>query len=70
MSIPLKKRAEIPALEMLQKRLREHMNSLTDDMAEGSCKNYPDYTRRTGEIHGLAVAERELLDLDTQLIQE
>ncbi len=59
-----KKYAETNSLDMLQQRLREMMNNYSNSMIGGSCKNFPEYTHQTGIIYGLALAERELLDLD------
>lgn len=56
-------------LETLRGKLRERMNHITDAMAGGACKSFPDYTHATGVIEGLALAERELLDLDQSMQQ-
>jgi len=55
------------ALTALKIKIREIMNTLTDDMATGSCHSYSDYTHMTGQIKGLALAERELLDLQEKI---
>jgi|TARA_B100000073_G_scaffold299885_1_gene265979 hypothetical protein len=39
------------------------MNELTDNLALGSAKTFEDYQRTVGQIEGLAIAERELLNL-------
>lgn len=62
-----RKSASLPLLENLRHRLRQHMNNKADDVATGSCQNFPDYKFQTGIIEGLAWAERELLDLDEEL---
>ncbi len=49
--------------------LRKEMNEIADNIAGGSCKNFDDYQHQTGIIYGLAIAERELLDLN-KLIEE
>lgn len=54
-------------LEALRDEIRREMNEITDNMATGSCKTYPDYTHNTGVIKGLAMAERALLDLDKRI---
>tara|TARA_R100001530_G_scaffold75345_2_gene52920 strand:+ start:361 stop:564 length:204 start_codon:yes stop_codon:yes gene_type:complete len=43
--------------------LRKYMNELTDNIALGSAKNFDEYQRSVGQIEGLAIAERELLNL-------
>jgi hypothetical protein len=39
------------------------MNNYADDIAGGVCKSFDEYQRLCGVIHGLAIAERYLLDL-------
>ena len=39
------------------------MNAYADDLATGGAKDYADYRFQVGVIQGLALAERELLDL-------
>lgn len=39
------------------------MNEITDDVATGSAKDYADYMKKVGVITGLALAEREFLDI-------
>lgn len=54
-------------LELLRLKIREQMNDLADTVAAGGCTDYASYKDLTGQITGLAVAERELLDLDERL---
>ena len=49
--------------DVLRKMIREQMNDHTDVMAGGSCKDYGEYRYMAGVIAGLALAERDLLDL-------
>ena len=39
------------------------MNELADAVATGSARTYDEYRKMVGVIEGLALAERELLDL-------
>ena len=48
---------------LLQKRLREYMNEGADHLATGGAKDFAEYQRMVGRIDGIALAERELLDL-------
>ncbi len=57
------------ALESLRTQMRGLMNKFQDDMASGGCRDFPDYTHKTGIIEGLALAERELLDLDQRMTE-
>lgn len=54
-------------LDVLRERIRKILNDVADDIIGGSCQNYPQYTHKTGVIEGLAIAERELLDLQQEL---
>lgn len=49
--------------DLIRKRIRDHMNNYADDLATGGAKDYPDYRFQVGVIQGLAMAEREILDL-------
>ena len=54
---------DLNAAQYLRKLIRERMNEVTDNLATGSARNFPDYRHDVGVIEGLAWAERELLDL-------
>ena len=47
----------------LRDQLRRYMNDITDSLATGSAKPFDQYQRQVGQIEGLAIAERELLNL-------
>mgnify|MGYP007032699083 FL=1 len=49
--------------DALRKMIRERMNDHTDVMAGGACKDFSDYRYIAGIVAGLALAERDLLDL-------
>ena len=49
--------------ELIRKKIREHMNAYADDLATGGAKDYADYRFQVGVVQGLAIAEREILDL-------
>ena len=48
---------------MFQKNIRERMNELADAIATGSAQSFEEYQKMVGVIEGLALAEREFLDL-------
>lgn len=50
-------------LEHLRDTLRRMMNEYADNVATGSCQDFAEYKRLCGVIEGLALAERELLDI-------
>tara|TARA_R100001086_G_scaffold89525_1_gene43888 strand:+ start:287 stop:484 length:198 start_codon:yes stop_codon:yes gene_type:complete len=56
--------------DYLQKGLREKMNEYADHISGGACKDYSDYTKLCGVIEGLALAEREILDLKVRFESE
>ena len=63
-------RASDNVLEYLRKAIREQMNEYTDPVAGGACKEYSEYTKSCGIIEGLAIAERELLDLQKRIEED
>ena len=55
------------SLVYLRQQLRRMMNETSDHLSTGSCKDYSEYARCCGVVEGLALAERELLDLQERL---
>ena len=55
--------------EFLRKRIREEMNEISDHISGGACSDFSEYSKCCGIIQGLAVAERELLDLKQKVEQ-
>ena len=51
-------------LEVIRKKIRSKMNELADDIALGSAKDFPEYKYLTGIIAGLAMVERDIVDLE------
>ena len=51
-------------LELIRKKIRNKMNELADDIALGSAKDFSDYKYLTGIIAGLAMVERDIIDLE------
>jgi len=54
-------------LDLLNQKLRAMMNEYVDTIGLGGCKNFPDYTHLTGVVEGLALAERELKDIQKMM---
>lgn len=54
-------------LSTLQDLIREHMNSQSDTMTSGTYNTLAEYKFGCGVVYGLALAERELLDLNKRL---
>jgi len=50
-------------VDVLRAKIREDLNNYADDIAGGSCKNFDEYQKLCGVIHGLALAESHLLAL-------
>lgn len=53
-------------LERLRRRIREILNDYADTIAGGGAQDFAEYKRLCGVIEGLALAERELLDVRQQ----
>tara|TARA_R100000458_G_C8264677_1_gene239845 strand:- start:1018 stop:1218 length:201 start_codon:yes stop_codon:yes gene_type:complete len=60
-------RLAVNALESLRDEIRKQMNEMSDHIAGGGCNDFNEYQHCTGIIKGLAVAERELLDLNSRI---
>jgi hypothetical protein len=50
-------------VDVLRAKIREDMNNYADDISGGICKNFDEYQKLCGVIHGLALAESHLLAL-------
>jgi len=46
------------------------MNNMSDHISTGGCTDFADYSKCCGVIQGLAMAERELLDMMEALEQD
>ena len=53
-------------LDRLRRRIREILNDYADTIAGGGAQDFAEYKRLCGVIEGLALAERELLDVRQQ----
>jgi|TARA_R110002072_G_scaffold73916_1_gene175439 hypothetical protein len=60
-------RAQNNSWEYLREKIRAQMNDMSDHVSGGACKEFSDYQKCCGIIEGLALAERELLDLQAKL---
>ena len=54
-------------LSVLRTRIRELMNDRADVLIGGAAVDFPDYRHMTGVVEGLALAERELIDIQSSL---
>jgi hypothetical protein len=50
-------------LDRLRRRLRDLLNDYADTVAGGGAQDFAEYKKLCGIIEGLALAERELLDI-------
>lgn len=49
--------------EIIIEKLKEHVNNYADGLASGGAQNFPDYRFQVGVIHGLTLAERDILEI-------
>ncbi len=56
--------------DLIQSKLRENLNSISDSVSTGNAKDFAQYQRLVGQIEGLALAERELLDIKERLFKD
>lgn len=61
---------ELDILKVLRSKIRDRMNDIADTIAGGSAKDFGEYRNLCGVIHGLALAERDLLDLQNSMEQD
>lgn len=57
-------------LDLIRHKIRQKLNELADDLALGSAKDYGDYRHMTGMVAGLALVERDIMDIQERLQQE
>jgi len=57
-------------VRVIKEKIRTDMNNYADDLASGTCRNFEEYQKLCGTIHGLAIAERYILDLAAKLETE
>ena len=50
-------------LDVIRQKIRKYLNEYADDLASGIATDFAHYKYLTGIIHGLALVEREALDL-------
>jgi hypothetical protein len=56
--------------ELYRETIRQLLNDKADDIATGSAQDFADYRHKTGVIEGLALAEREFLDIVERIERE
>jgi len=69
-SVTVSERFSSNALKVLKDKIRIIMNERADHISGGGCNNFEEYSRSCGIIEGLAMAERELLDLNKQIEED
>lgn len=57
-------------LDVIKKKIRVRMNELADILADGSAQTFDEYRYMVGQIHGLALVERDILDFQESVSQE
>ena len=57
-------------LLVLRKTLGEERVALSQSLLAGFCEDYAEYRHNTGILKGLAIAERELTDLNDRIETE
>jgi hypothetical protein len=54
-------------LNHLKEKLDERVLQIQDSLAEGSAKDYPEYTKTCGLVNGLLTARQMITDLEERL---
>ena len=60
---------DFKVLNVLRSKFRERIVSISEAVANGTCKSFDEYRNLCGVINGLALAERDLLDLHNAMEQ-
>lgn len=50
-------------LDVIRKKIRTHLNEMADDLASGCATSFDQYRYLTGMIAGIALVERDIIDL-------
>lgn len=50
-------------LHVIRKKIRDRLNEIADELALGVAKDYSEYKYLTGIVSGLAMVERDVLDM-------
>ena len=51
-------------LDVVKKKIRVRMNDLADTVSTGGCRDFAEYRFLCGTIQGLALVERDIIDLE------
>ena len=62
--------SSVNSFEYYRQTLRNQMNEYSDHISGGACKDYSEYSKCVGIIEGLAIAERELLDMQAKVEED
>ena len=54
-------------LEVILKKINEHEINMTSALARGGCKDFGEYQRICGVIHGLSLAKSDIADLQKKI---
>ena len=54
-------------IDLLEQKNQEHVENMTTALTRGGCKDFGEYQRICGVIHGLGLAKRDLEDLRQKL---
>jgi hypothetical protein len=60
----------VTELDVIKQKIRKYLNEYADDLASGVATDYPHYRYLTGVVHGLALIEREIIDLQKSSQEE
>jgi hypothetical protein len=56
--------------DVLIKKLNEHKSSAVEFLADGGCKDFAHYKNLCGVIQGLNLAQREVIDLARNYLED
>ena len=57
-------------LDVIKQKIRKYLNEYADDLAGGIATDFAHYRYVTGIVHGLALVEREIIDIQQARSEE
>ena len=57
-------------LDVIKQKIRKYLNEYADDLAGGIATDFAHYRYVTGIVHGRALVEREIIDLQQARSEE
>jgi hypothetical protein len=57
-------------LDLIEKKIKEHEATMLEALIDGNCKDFSQYQKIVGTLHGLALAKYDVQELRKRLEKE